>query len=82
MEVIEQRIKEQGDLVRSLKSKNADKDQISAEVATLKALKDELAALNPAGASASSPKAEKPRPKKDDDKKAKGGFTLKNAKVT
>ncbi|KAF9335844.1 Cytoplasmic and mitochondrial histidine tRNA synthetase [Podila minutissima] len=82
MEAIEQRIKEQGDLVRSLKSKNADKDQISAEVATLKALKDELAALNPAGASTSSPKAEKPKPKKDDDKKAKGGFTLKNAKGT
>lgn len=77
MEAIEQRIKEQGDLVRSLKSKNADKDQISAEVATLKALKDELTALNPAGAS--SPKTDKP--KKEDDKKAKSGFTLKNAKV-
>ncbi|KAG0082058.1 Cytoplasmic and mitochondrial histidine tRNA synthetase [Podila epicladia] len=80
MEVIEQRIKEQGDLVRSLKSKNADKDQISAEVATLKALKDELAALNPSGASTSSTKTDKP--KRDDDKKAKGGFTLKNAKGT
>lgn len=80
MEAIEQRIKEQGNLVRSLKSKNADKDQISAEVATLKALKDELAALNPAAASTSAPKADKP--KKEDDKKAKGGFTLKNAKVT
>jgi hypothetical protein len=46
----------------------------------LKALKDELAALNPAGASTSAPKTDKP--KKEDDKKAKGGFTLKNAKVT
>ncbi|KAG0340753.1 Cytoplasmic and mitochondrial histidine tRNA synthetase [Podila humilis] len=81
MEAIEQRIKEQGDLVRSLKSKNADKDQISIEIATLKVLKEELAALNPAAAS--TPKTDsKPKKTGEEDKKAKGAFTLKNAKGT
>ncbi|KAF9427302.1 Cytoplasmic and mitochondrial histidine tRNA synthetase [Podila epigama] len=82
MEAIEQRIKEQGDLVRSLKSKNADKDQITAEVATLKALKEELAALKPASPTTTSSSSPAPKKGGDDDKKGKGGFTLKNAKGT
>ncbi|KAF9082465.1 Cytoplasmic and mitochondrial histidine tRNA synthetase [Mortierella sp. AD031] len=79
MEAIEQRIKEQGDRVRSLKSAKADKDQITAEVATLNALKAELKTLtvnDPAVTPAAAPA------KSADDKKGKGTFTLKNAKGT
>ncbi|KAF9122020.1 Cytoplasmic and mitochondrial histidine tRNA synthetase [Mortierella sp. 14UC] len=78
MEAIEQRIKEQGDKVRSLKSSKADKDVITAEVATLNELKAELKALtlnDPSAAPAN-------KPAKTDDKKGKGAFTLKNAKGT
>lgn len=39
---VEERIKEQGDLVRKLKSQKADKEQIQGEVAKLLALKKEL----------------------------------------
>ncbi|KAG0293988.1 Cytoplasmic and mitochondrial histidine tRNA synthetase [Dissophora globulifera] len=79
MEDIEKRIIEQGDIVRSLKSKKADKPTIDAAVDVLKALKLERDALVPkdavaAPATSSSGKSE--------DKKAKGGFTLKNAKGT
>ncbi|KAF9344844.1 Cytoplasmic and mitochondrial histidine tRNA synthetase [Mortierella sp. AD094] len=79
MEALDKRITEQGDLVRSLKSSKADKDKIAAEVATLKALKAEREALAPSdtAVAASGPSTSKP-----DDKKAKGGFTLKNAKGT
>ena len=78
MEDLDRRITEQGNLVRSLKSSKADKDKIAAEVATLKALKAEREALAPSdkAAPASGPSTPKP-----DDKKAKGSFTLKNAKV-
>ncbi|CAO3563012.1 unnamed protein product [Mortierella alpina] len=79
MEVIEQRIKEQGDRVRSLKSSNSEKDVITAEVAKLNELKAELKALAPKDGTVAS-KASSPA--KSEDKKAKGGFTLKNAKGT
>ena len=81
MEAIEQRITEQGNKVRSLKSSKADKDVITAEVAILNALKAELKALSlsdPAAAAA----APADKPARADDKKGKGAFTLKNAKVT
>ncbi|KAG0263074.1 Cytoplasmic and mitochondrial histidine tRNA synthetase [Linnemannia exigua] len=78
MEAIEQRIKEQGDKVRSLKSSKADKDVITAEVAALNELKAELKALTVNDPSA----APADKPAKADDKKGKGGFTLKNAKGT
>ena len=78
MEAIEQRIKEQGDRVRSLKSSKAEKDVITAEVARLNELKAELKALAPKDDTVAS-KASSPA--KSEDKKAKGGFTLKNAKV-
>lgn len=78
MEAIQQRIKEQGDLVRSLKSSKADKERITAEVATLQALKAELEILAPKDATKVTPKGPAP---KTEDKKGKGGFTLKNAKV-
>ncbi|KAG9072195.1 Cytoplasmic and mitochondrial histidine tRNA synthetase [Linnemannia hyalina] len=83
MEAIEQRITEQGNKVRSLKSSKADKDVITAEVAILNALKAELKALSlsdPAAAAATAAPATKPA--KGDDKKGKGAFTLKNAKGT
>lgn len=82
MEAIEQRITEQGNKIRSLKSSKADKEVITAEVAILNALKAELKALtlsDPAAAAAAAAPAEKPA--KGDDKKGKGAFTLKNAKV-
>lgn len=78
MEAIEQRIKEQGDRVRSLKSSKADKDVITAEVAVLNELKAELKALAPKDDSAANKTSS---PAKSEEKKAKGGFTLKNAKV-
>merc|ERR1719266_3246302 len=43
---IEDRIKEQGDLVRKLKSQKAEKEKINEEVAKLKALKEELGQAN------------------------------------
>lgn len=80
MEAIEQRITEQGNKIRSLKSSKADKDVITAEVAILNALKAELKALSPADAAAAAA-APVNKPAKADDKKGKGAFTLKNAKV-
>lgn len=79
MEAIEQRITEQGNKIRSLKSSKADKDVITAEVAILNALKAELKALSPADTVTAAPAN---KPAKADDKKGKGAFTLKNAKVT
>ena len=43
---IEDKIKEQGDLVRKLKSQKAEKEKINEEVAKLKALKEELSQSN------------------------------------
>ena len=43
---IEDKIKEQGDLVRKLKSQKAEKEKINEEVAKLKALKEELGQAN------------------------------------
>jgi len=43
---IEDKIKQQGDLVRKLKSQKAEKDKITEEVAKLKALKEELSQAN------------------------------------
>ena len=39
---IEEKVKQQGDLVRKLKSQKAEKEKINEEVAKLKALKEEL----------------------------------------
>ncbi|KAF8936203.1 histidyl-tRNA synthetase [Dissophora ornata] len=78
MEDIDKKITEQGELVRSLKSSKANASKIAAEVATLKALKAERDALAPADATS----APAPAASKSEDKKAKGGFTLKNAKGT
>ncbi|KAH9425938.1 hypothetical protein DERP_014508 [Dermatophagoides pteronyssinus] len=71
---IEEQIKQQGDLVRSLKSQKADKEKIDLEVSKLLALK---ARLSPA-----SPPSDKHRssPTKKDDKKDSKKFTLKTPK--
>jgi len=75
-EELEAKIKEQGDLVRKLKSQKAAKEQIDEEVAKLKALKLEL---GPDAAQAKSA----PPPKKGGDPKAQGGkLILKTAKGT
>ncbi|KAG0044215.1 Cytoplasmic and mitochondrial histidine tRNA synthetase [Gryganskiella cystojenkinii] len=83
MEDIEQRIAAQGEVVRALKAEKAPKEKITAEVATLNALK----ALLPKDANAAAPEASKPKDSKkkaspEEDKKGKGVFTLKNAKGT
>ncbi|KAF9144809.1 Cytoplasmic and mitochondrial histidine tRNA synthetase [Linnemannia schmuckeri] len=84
MDAIEQRITEQGNKVRSLKSSKADKDVITAEVAILNTLKAELKALSLSDPDAAAAAAATPagKPGKTDDKKGKGAFTLKNAKGT
>jgi len=75
-EEIEAKIKEQGDLVRKLKSQKAAKEQIDEEVAKLKALKLEL------GPDAA-PAKPAPPPKKGGDPKSSGGkLILKTAKGT
>ncbi|KAI1312267.1 Cytoplasmic and mitochondrial histidine tRNA synthetase [Mortierella claussenii] len=81
MEALDKRITEQGNLVRSLKSSKAEKVQIDAEVATLKALKAEREALAPKE-SAALPATVATASKTEDKRPAKGGFTLKNAKGT
>lgn len=81
MEDIEQRITAQADVVRSLKAEKAPKEQITAEVVTLNALKAERDALAPKDATVPDVKAKEPKKKAEEDKKGKGVFTLKNAKV-
>ncbi|KAG0226455.1 Cytoplasmic and mitochondrial histidine tRNA synthetase, partial [Actinomortierella wolfii] len=72
----------QGDKVRSLKASNADKATIDAEVATLKALKAQLAALTVNDPNAAPAPAAKGGDKKKDDKKKDTSFTIKTPKGT
>ncbi|KAF9583470.1 Cytoplasmic and mitochondrial histidine tRNA synthetase [Lunasporangiospora selenospora] len=84
MDAIEQRIKEQGDLVRTLKTaETPDKEEIAAQVAVLKTLKSELAALTVKDSAGAPPKSGSSSSKKkaEDDKKSKA-FTLKSAKAS
>ncbi|KAG0235977.1 histidyl-tRNA synthetase [Mortierella sp. GBAus27b] len=74
---LEKRITEQGNLVRSLKSSKAPREQIDAEVAVLNKLKAERPSNPDEKPSKPAGKSSKP-----DDKKAKDGFTLKSAKGT
>lgn len=73
-EALDKSVQEQGNKIRQLKSQKAEKAVIDAEVATLKDLKAQLAAMDgtPAAADAS---------KKPKEKVAKNSFTLKVAKV-
>ncbi|KAF9977551.1 Cytoplasmic and mitochondrial histidine tRNA synthetase [Actinomortierella ambigua] len=85
MDALQAQITEQGNKVRSLKSSNADKEVIAAEVATLQALKAELAALtvnDPNAAPAAKGGDKKKDDKKKDDKKKDSGLVIKTPKGT
>ncbi|KAF9160389.1 Cytoplasmic and mitochondrial histidine tRNA synthetase [Actinomortierella ambigua] len=84
MDALQAQITEQGNKVRSLKSSNADKEAIAAEVATLQALKAELAALTVNDPNAAPVKGgdKKKDDKKKDDKKKDTGLTIKTPKGT
>ncbi|KAI8581388.1 hypothetical protein K450DRAFT_279165 [Umbelopsis ramanniana AG] len=74
-EALDKSVQEQGNKIRQLKTEKAEKSVIDAEVAILKDLKAQLAAMDgtPAAADAS---------KKSKEKVAKNSFTLKVAKGT
>eukprot|EP00088_Acartia_fossae_P037189 TRINITY_DN3835_c0_g1_i10.p1 TRINITY_DN3835_c0_g1~~TRINITY_DN3835_c0_g1_i10.p1 ORF type:complete len:530 (+),score=145.81 TRINITY_DN3835_c0_g1_i10:66-1655(+) len=85
-EDLQQKIKEQGDLVRKLKAEKAIKEEIDKEVAKLKALKLELG--EDAGGAKNGPQGGKGSPKKGgggnqgDSKSGGGKLILKTAKGT
>ena len=75
---IEDRIKEQGDLVRKLKSQKAEKEKINEEVAKLKALKEELSQANKPPAN---PEVEAKIKAEEAEKSGKAGFSFRKSKV-
>ncbi|XP_027194823.2 histidine--tRNA ligase [Dermatophagoides pteronyssinus] len=73
---IEEQIKQQGDLVRSIKSQKADKEKIDLEVSKLLALKARLSPASPPSDKHRNSPTKKDDNKKDNSKK----FTLKTPK--
>jgi hypothetical protein len=74
-DVLANAVKEQGDKIRQLKENKAEKPVIDAEVAILKDLKAQQAAID------GTPAAAADTSKKPKEKVAKNAFTLKVAKV-
>jgi len=77
-DILAKTVQEQGDKIRQLKTEKADKVVIDAEVAILKDLKAQLAALEGGAPNAAATGTANKKPK---EKVAKNAFTLKVPKV-